>query len=90
MPLAFLPALIGYQRTAEIFFTGKILTAQEAFDLGLYNRVVPPEEVMSAARELAGELAQKPTAAIAAGRCLGCGLARPDQQQASHDSHHHS
>ncbi len=66
----FLPALIGYQRTTEIFFTGKILTAQEAFDLGLYNRVVPPEEVMSAARELAGELAQKPTAAIAAGKAI--------------------
>ena len=66
----FLPALIGYQRTAEIFFTGKILTAQEAFDLGLYNRVVPPEELMSAARELADELAQKPTAAIAAGKAV--------------------
>ena len=66
----FLPALIGYQRTAEIFFTGKILTAQEAFDLGLYNRVVPPEELMSAARELADELAQKPTAAIAAGKAI--------------------
>jgi 2-(1,2-epoxy-1,2-dihydrophenyl)acetyl-CoA isomerase len=66
----FLPALIGYQRAAEIFFTGKILTAEEAFDLGLYNRVVPPEEVMSAARELAEELAQKPTAAIAAGKAI--------------------
>ena len=66
----FLPALIGYQRTAEIFFTGKILSAQEALDLGLYNRVVPPEEVMSAARELAEELAQKPTAAIAAGKAI--------------------
>ncbi|MFC1857901.1 enoyl-CoA hydratase/isomerase family protein [Thermodesulfobacteriota bacterium] len=66
----FLPAQIGYQRTAEILFTGKILTAQEAFDLGMYNRVVPPEEVMSAARELAEELAQKPTAAIAAGKAI--------------------
>jgi len=66
----FLASQIGYQRTAEILFTGKILTAQEAFDLGLYNRVVPPEEVMSAARELADELAQKPTAAIAAGKAI--------------------
>ena len=65
-----LPALIGYQRSAEIFFTGKILTAQEACDLGLYNRVVPPEEVMTAARELAEDLAQKPTAAIAAGKAI--------------------
>ena len=64
----FLPNLIGYQRTAEIFFTGKILTADEAFNLGLYNRVVPPDELMPAARELAEDLAQKPTAAIAAGK----------------------
>ena len=66
----FLPALIGYQRAAEIFFTGKILTAEEAFNLGLYNRVVPPDELMSAARGLAEELAQKPTAAIAAGKAI--------------------
>jgi 2-(1,2-epoxy-1,2-dihydrophenyl)acetyl-CoA isomerase len=66
----FLPALIGYQRAAEIFFTGKILMADEALALGLYNRVVPPEEVMSAARELAEELAAKPTAAIAAGKAI--------------------
>ncbi len=66
----FLPALIGYHRSAEIFFTGKILSAQEAFDLGLYNRVVPAEELMSAARELADELARKPTAAIAAGKAI--------------------
>ncbi len=66
----FLPALIGYQRAAEIFFTGKILTAEEAFNLGLYNGVVPADELMSAARELAEELAQKPTAAIAAGKVI--------------------
>lgn len=64
----FLPAQIGYQRTAEILFTGKILTAQEALNLGLYNRVVPPNDLLSTARKLADELAQKPTAAIAAGK----------------------
>ena len=66
----FLPTLVGYQRAAEIIFTGKILTAQEALNLGLYNRVVPPDELMSAAGELAVELAQKPTAAIAAGKAI--------------------
>lgn len=66
----FLPERIGYHRAAEIFFTGKILSAQEAFNLGLFNRVVPPEDVMDAARELAQELAQKPARAIAAGKLL--------------------
>lgn len=64
----FLSNQIGYQRTAEILFTGKILTAQEALNLGLYNRVVPPNDLLSTARKLADELAQKPTAAIAAGK----------------------
>jgi 2-(1,2-epoxy-1,2-dihydrophenyl)acetyl-CoA isomerase len=66
----FLPDRIGYHRSAEIFFTGKILSAQEAEALGLYNRVVPPEEVLEAARELAAALAQKPSRAIAAGKSL--------------------
>jgi len=66
----FLPERIGYHRAAEIFFTGKILSAQEALDLGLYNRVVPPEEVMSTARGVAQELAQKPPLALAAGKAI--------------------
>lgn len=66
----FLPKLIGYQRAAEIFFTGKILSATEALDLGLYNRVVAPDELMPTTLELATELSQKPTAAIAASKVL--------------------
>jgi 2-(1,2-epoxy-1,2-dihydrophenyl)acetyl-CoA isomerase len=66
----FLPERIGYHRSAEIFFTGKILSAQECLDLGLYNRIVPPEEVMNAAREMAQELAQKPPRALAAGKAI--------------------
>ncbi len=66
----FLPERIGYYRAAEIIFTGKILSAQEALDLGLYNRVVPHEEVMSTAREVAQELAQKPPLALAAVKAI--------------------
>ncbi|MFC1856994.1 enoyl-CoA hydratase/isomerase family protein [Thermodesulfobacteriota bacterium] len=62
------PHLIGYHRAAEIFFTGKILSAQEAMDLGLYNRVVPKESVLDSARELARELMQKPALTLAAGK----------------------
>ena len=66
----FLTERIGYHRAAEIFFTGKILDAQEALNLGLYNRVVPPEEVVNAARELAEELAAKAPLAITAGKAI--------------------
>jgi 2-(1,2-epoxy-1,2-dihydrophenyl)acetyl-CoA isomerase len=66
----FLTERIGYHRAAEIFFTGKILEAQEALNLGLYNRVVPPEEVVNVARELAEELADKAPLAIAADKAI--------------------
>lgn len=66
----FLPERIGYYRAAEIFFTGKILSAPEALNLGLYNRVVPADEVLNTALDLARELAQKPPLAIAAGKAI--------------------
>jgi len=66
----FLPQLVGYQRAAEIIFTGRILTAQEAFELGLYNQVVAPEAVMPTAMALANKLAGMPTRAIAAGKAI--------------------
>ena len=66
----FLTERIGYHRAAEIFLTGKILNAQEALDLGLYNRVVAPEEVANAARELAEELADRAPLAIAANKAI--------------------
>ena len=62
----FLPERIGYHRSAEIFFTGRILSAQEALDMGLYNRILAHEEVMKTAWELARDLAARPTRAISA------------------------
>jgi enoyl-CoA hydratase len=43
---------------------------KEALNLGLYNLVVPPEEVINAARELAEELAAKAPLAIATGKAI--------------------
>jgi 2-(1,2-epoxy-1,2-dihydrophenyl)acetyl-CoA isomerase len=62
----FIPETIGYHRAAELFFTGKIMSPQEAFTSGLYNRVVPEGEALNAARELAQDLAQKPPLALSA------------------------
>ncbi|MBI4773926.1 MAG: enoyl-CoA hydratase [Deltaproteobacteria bacterium] len=66
----FLPQRIGYHRAAEHFFTGEILSAEQALELGLYNRVVPHDEIMKAAQELAADLAQRPTRAIAACKAI--------------------
>jgi len=48
---------IGYQRAAELSFTGDTIEAQAALAMGLVTRVVAPEALMPAARELAGRIA---------------------------------
>jgi 2-(1,2-epoxy-1,2-dihydrophenyl)acetyl-CoA isomerase len=52
---------IGLRRTQELIFTNRTLTAQEALDWGLINRVVPADKVMDEAMALATELANGPT-----------------------------
>ena len=49
--------VIGYQRAAELSFTGDTIDAQTALEIGLVTRVVAPADLMPAARELAGRIA---------------------------------
>ncbi len=56
----FLQRLIGYQQAAELTFTGRVVRADEALQLGIFLEVVPPEELLPRARELAGRIAAKP------------------------------
>ena len=56
----FLQRLIGYQRAAELTFTGRLVSAYEALSLGLFLEVVEPETLMARARELARKIAAKP------------------------------
>jgi 2-(1,2-epoxy-1,2-dihydrophenyl)acetyl-CoA isomerase len=60
----FLPRLVGLGKALEMAFLGDEVGAEDALRLGLVNRVVPPEELESATRELALRLAQGPTKAI--------------------------
>ncbi len=52
-----LPRIVGISRAAEIMYTGRVLSAQEALELGLVSRVVPDDELMPTARALAREIA---------------------------------
>lgn len=52
-----LPRIIGFSKAAELMYTGRILSAQEALEYGLVSRVVPDDELMGVARELATEIA---------------------------------
>lgn len=66
-----LAALVGPARAKELIFTARRLTAEEALALGLVNRVVRREQLLTAARALAEEIArQAPLAVRAAKRAL--------------------
>jgi enoyl-CoA hydratase/carnithine racemase len=58
----FLPRLVGMGRAAEWVFTGRVFPAEEALAAGLVSRVVPPDELLPAARALAGEIAANTSA----------------------------
>jgi len=59
-----LPRIVGLGRATELLFLGDTVDAQRAEQIGLVNRVVPHEELMSAAREWAQRLAHGPSLAI--------------------------
>lgn len=59
-----LQRIVGPYRAKEMIFTGEIIRAEEADRIGLVNRVVPMDELMPAAKELAGKIAAKSAAAL--------------------------
>ncbi|WP_113704446.1 enoyl-CoA hydratase-related protein [Nonomuraea lactucae] len=61
-----LQRLAGPGRAAELLLLGEPLDAARALELGLVTRVVPADDVLKTAQELAARLAQGPTLAYAA------------------------
>ncbi len=55
-----LPRLIGLGRALDLILTGRPVSANEALNMGLVNRVVPTGTVRHAAEELAGDIARFP------------------------------
>ena len=60
-----LPRLVGWKRATELLFTGDLIGARQAAEMGMINSVFTDDELMSRVMEMAERLAQAPTAAIA-------------------------
>lgn len=59
-----LTRLVGIAKACELVFTGKMISAKEAKEMGLLNQVVPADELKAATHELVRSIAQWPPIAI--------------------------
>ena len=60
-----LPRLVGLTKATELLYTGDFISAPEAERIGLYNRVVPQDQLAATTLELAERLARGPAFALA-------------------------
>lgn len=73
----FLTRLAGLPVATELVFTGGMMNAERCEKLGLFNRVVAPDELEAVARSMAGQIASQPAGVIAdAKRSLRAALHR--------------
>lgn len=61
-----LPRIIPLPLAAEMLFTGKRIDAQEAYRIGLVNKVVPPDKLMPTAKEIAEAICRAAPLAVRA------------------------
>jgi enoyl-CoA hydratase/carnithine racemase len=62
---ALLPRIVGQGRAAELLYTGRSLSGDEAAQWGFFNRLCAPDSLLAEAQALAQELASGPTFAHA-------------------------
>lgn len=60
-----LPRLVGRTKALELILTGERISAQDALAIGLVNRVVPAQELLSTAEQIARTIAEKAPLAVA-------------------------
>lgn len=65
-----LPRLVGTGRAKDLLLTGRSVASDEALRIGLFDRLVPDDEVMSCAIALAQDIAAKPPEGVLAAKRL--------------------
>ena len=63
-----LTRVVGKYKAMEMILTGKSISADEAYRIGLVNHVVPPESLMEETKRIAAEIASKPPLSIRAAK----------------------
>jgi enoyl-CoA hydratase/carnithine racemase len=64
--LARLAQLVGRERASELLYTGRVIDAAEALEIGLVSRLVPHDELIETALGLAASIAANPPLAVRA------------------------
>jgi len=59
-----LPAIIGWQRAAEVLFTADWIEAERAVALGIASRLCRPDELLPTVRAVATRIARQPPEAV--------------------------
>jgi len=81
-----LPAVIGKQKAAMMFYTSRRVSGEEAFAMGLADMLVPQDQVRAAAHKLAAEIAENAPLAIVETRLtMRQGLADRVQAATEHE-----
>ncbi len=64
----FLPRIVGYSRACDLIFTSRFIEAEEAYRIGLLDRLVPADKLLDEAVELANQIAFWPPVAMQSAR----------------------
>jgi 2-(1,2-epoxy-1,2-dihydrophenyl)acetyl-CoA isomerase len=84
----FLPRIVGYSRACDLIFTSRFVEAEEAYRIGLLDRLVPAARLVDEAIEVANQIATWPPMAMqAAKRVLQQSMESTLEEQLRNESH---